>query len=67
MGRVTLLCVLALVPMLALLGALDTAGEAVWEERAQASVAARAPSDDDTPSGSELDLIGPRVQAWPTR
>ena len=69
MGRASLVVALALGLMIALLGALDTVGEAVWEERGGFVVTAearRAPTD-EIPSGSELDLIEPPLTAWPTR
>jgi hypothetical protein len=68
MGRASLVAVLVLGLMIALLGALDTVGEAVWEERGGVVTAdvRRAPAD-DIPSGSELDLTEPPLTAWPTR
>jgi hypothetical protein len=68
MGRASLVMVLALGLMIALLGALDTVGEAVLEEHGGAVTAdvGRAPAD-EIPSGSELDLIEPLLTAWPTR
>ncbi len=67
MGRASLFMALATGLMIALLGALDTVGEALWEERgAVATDVGRTPAD-ETPSGSELDLIEPPSMAWPTR
>jgi hypothetical protein len=67
MGRASLVVVLALGLMIALLGALDTVGEVLWEERGVVTADGRQAAADETPSGSELDLIEPPLIAWPTR
>jgi hypothetical protein len=67
MGRASLFMALATGLMIALLGALDTVGEALWEEHGVVTADVRRTPADEIPSGSELDLIEPPSTAWPTR